>query len=709
MNEWARESTPDDRAADGVVAESTPDDRAADGVVAESTLDGRAADGVAADRGPWARLAGPRQGLRLSRALLGSTAQARLLLGGELLLVVLWALLVTRPYQNMDPTVVPVGNEYLSAIQTHHLWTHASTCGWCALWNGDVGGGAPAFADPYGSMLHPLVILTTLGWGVLNGSKLALIGAFIMGGLAQWWLGHVLGLSRVARIWSACLAVTAGHLSGRIAQGTFGLVLSTAACMLVLPPLLMLCRTGSRRAAVLLGVTLGLALLAGQGYMQIGLALVLPAAYILLPRERRRLLLVLRRFGLAIVLALLLAGPLLVPFFHFLPEFQKDNDPAFASGQPFTMVPLNLVIDDPAFYKTEALHKLLFPYLYINFVGWFAVLLALWALRAARTEQLRNVAFLFAAALLALWLASGTPLVWLARFAALLPLLGELVGGIRYYPVIAGLAVPPILGLAGIGLDHLWDAPWAQLRLTVATREGAPMPAVLDLRWLLVLLMLMALQTAMVFRSNWLAATQVVSKEPELETLRTADLQWVNPPFGEHPYIEPAARMGLKLSYGFRTWRWRDRPPPEPVLVLEIDRIPPNMTPRKPVADAFLYQAGPGREYAAVTLASGERSVCSAQGVGGQLAVSCNSPQAGVLVVKENRWSGWRAWVDGRPAGLLPGQWLSVELPAGSHTIELSYYPWDVPIGLLLCLIGVVLAIYLWRGSISLQAPLTQS
>ena len=67
------------------------------------------------------------------------------------------------------------------------------------MWNGSIQGGSPAFADIHGSMLHPLVILTTLLAGVPNGAKLALAGALLMAGLGQWWLGLELGL-RVQRV-----------------------------------------------------------------------------------------------------------------------------------------------------------------------------------------------------------------------------------------------------------------------------------------------------------------------------------------------------------------------------------------------------------------------------------------------------------------------------------------------------------------------------
>ena len=55
-------------------------------------------------------------------------------------------------------------------------------------------------------------------------------------------------------------------------------VLSTAACSLLLAPLLDTLLTGSRRSAVLLGIMLALALVSGQGYLQLGVALGLSPA-----------------------------------------------------------------------------------------------------------------------------------------------------------------------------------------------------------------------------------------------------------------------------------------------------------------------------------------------------------------------------------------------------------------------------------------------
>lgn len=640
----------------------------------------------------------------------------------ELLAVTAWTLWFAASYLNLDPDVVPNGREYLSNIQTHHLWTRAASCGWCALWNGSFRGGYPALADPHGSMLHPLVMLTSLAWGVSNGSKLALAGAFLMAGLAQWWLGRAVGLGCVARTWSAAMAVVAGHLGGKMEPGNFGLVLSTAACSLVLPPLLALGQSGSQRAAVALGVTLALAAVAGQAYMQVGLVFLLPLVLLLvapwgwgsLARTGRRLL-------LAAAIALLLAAPLLVPLLHFLPQFGKDIDPTFRSVQPFPFIPLNLVIDDAEFYASGSLGMLPFPYLYVIFVGWLPVALAVWGVAAlwrtsapggADRRQRRVAVFLAGFALLALWQASAVPLIWLARVIPS-PGVAAQISGLRFPSVIAGLAVPALLALAGAGLDRLLGGPaphWPHWPPALAAKLSAlPVGRVrqihrvgIDARWLLALPLLLALSDARAFSRQWVTTVRVDPGVPALLTnLRTPDLQWVNTPFGEQFWIEPALRLGLKLSLGTQGWFWAFREPPEPVAQAHRDDAPPGMTLRTIIGGVPIYAAPAGREYAAVTdagegPASGGRTVCAARGVGGDLDVRCDAPRAGVLTVKENRWSGWRAYVDGRPAALRDDRWLAVDLPAGSHTVAFRYRPWDAPLGLLLCSLGMALATYVW-------------
>jgi uncharacterized membrane protein YfhO len=108
----------------------------------------------------------------------------------------------------------------------------------------------------------------------------------------------------------------------------------------------------------------------------------------------------------------------------------------------------------------------------------------------------------------------------------------------------------------------------------------------------------------------------------------------------------------------------------------------------------FVY---PENEYALVE-ADGNFIPCVAQAHGGNIDVSCNTSQSGVLIVHENSWDGWYASVDGQPTQLLDNNnWLSVAAPAGQHTFSFRYRPWDVWVGLLVTVIGIILAVVWWR------------
>src|SRR5215210_3886748 len=87
----------------------------------------------------------------------------------ELSLISLWAMWVAAPYLDVSPTTWPAGTGMGIKLLGHHFWTTFQQCGQCALWNGTQNGGHPALADLFGSQFHPLVIVTTLLWGVMGG------------------------------------------------------------------------------------------------------------------------------------------------------------------------------------------------------------------------------------------------------------------------------------------------------------------------------------------------------------------------------------------------------------------------------------------------------------------------------------------------------------------------------------------------------------
>jgi hypothetical protein len=374
-----------------------------------------------------------------------------------------------------------------------------------------------------------------------------------------------------------------------------------------------------------------------------------------------------------------------VPFAHFFENFVKDADPNFSAGQPLAYYLLNLFIDSPDFMYSTMLGKLPFPHLYTMFIGWIPVSLAVLCLALARTEDCRPLLFLAASAGLAIFVGSTLPLRW---FQPLIPSLSAL----RYAPLIGGLAIPPIVGLATFTVDKLIKPNWP--KLVLSTDKKTVLGGFLSM-WVLLMALLISLQTGFDFSQLWLYTVRLDNNILVLlENLKPPDLQWVEPPFGEHWYIEPAVAMGLKLSPGIMTWRWKDREWPMPVLEANRGGPPPDMTEKTTADDIPIYGALAGQEYAAVVHADGSRTVCTAHGIGGDIDVTCELAQPGTLIVRENSWDGWQAQMNGRQLILKPGQWLSVDLPSGEQTIEFRYRPWDVPLGILLCVAGVVLVVY---------------
>ncbi len=612
----------------------------------------------------------------------------------ELLAIALWAAWVGREYLDLNPTIWPSGGEFAMsnyefgmAIQPHYVWTSLAKCGTCMLWNGSVNGGSPAFADLYGATLHPLIIFTTLIFGAVNGAKLVIVASLVMAGIAQWWLARVMELGRTARVWSAAMAVVGGHLAGRMEIGVITMVLSTAACSLTLAPGLKLARTNSRRAAILFGIMVGLALLSGQGYLQVGLAVAIMPAFVLLLIDRRphlHLRPAWKKFLLAGLIAVLVAAIWWVPVIHFSPNFQKEADPNFLSAQPIQYAILNLVINNPRFYADTTLGKLSVPYLYINYIGWVPILLAILAIWLINRSARRLLLFF--------WIAIG--LIYLGSSAITFKLLAipfpDLAAGIDYPSVIAGLAVPLILGLAACGLDRFLHLNWWRAAPLVWQKIAAAL--------LIAVVLMGALQSAYEFGQNWLTTALIPDRFYSLvEMIKPQTVQWVSLPFGYHFWTPIALDSGLKLTDVAEPWSWKNRTNPPAYLeaAYTLANHSQTNTTLLPAPEGLDLIAHSSNEYAFIDTGS-HSIVCGVQALGGKIDIDCNTDTAGTLIVHENNWDGWYVNRDGLSADLGTGQWLSTAAPAGDHHYEFRYRPWDVPLGLAVSLIGLGLAAWLW-------------
>lgn len=164
--------------------------------------------------------------------------------------------------------------------------------------------------------------------------------------------------------------------------------------------------------------------------------------------------------------------------------------------------------------------------------------------------------FLSASMLTTMWMASGDLFKILQTFDSF-PWLVEKAQSVRYPALMGGLSIPPLLALSGLGIDAVWNFGWPQVRISFGSAEGSPSTH-LTTRWLLIPVLLVSLNGTYQFSRAWVGTARLEPYVDQLlDALKLPDLQWVNPPFGEHFFIERATSRDMKMYVGIRRWYWR--------------------------------------------------------------------------------------------------------------------------------------------------------
>ena len=352
------------------------------------------------------------------------------------------------------------------------------------------------------------------------------------------------------------------------------------------------------------------------------------------------------------------------------------------------------MIDDPEVYRAANITPQPWPYLYTNYIGWVPLLLSILAIRLVPRSRLRVLVFFIAALGLLLVAGSGHSLVLLSN------LFKEFSDGIRNPPLIVGLTVPLVIGLAAWGLDRLIKSDWPFLSWDSEAGERVK----IRVTWLVLAVPLIwSISSALTVSQGWLQTYIPPGEVSEfVELINLDSTQWIEPPYGQHYWLPELLEGGYKLANVVRPWNWKGNGNPAGYLKSLRDYDwEGNLYHVGTVGNVSLIRE-PSHEYAVIRSGDGSKG-CQAYARGGHIDVFCQSEMPGNLIVWEHNYSGWSAKMDGQRVALRSLPWLSVPAPAGEHHFEFRYLPWDVLLGLLLTSLGVVLSLWLWIRARDLQ------
>lgn len=586
-------------------------------------------------------------------------------------------------------------------------------------WNPFVLSGLPYVGDPFLHLFNPLVTLPVLWIGVWDGYKVGVFLSLVAAGISAWYLGKVMGVGRVSRVWLALSYAFTGRAVAQFLQGQYDLIFSYAWIPLCLAGFIAL--EDSKRPFHVALTALGLALLFLSGnvyytFYMVFVFLVFALVYgIRLRKHPLQIKLngsVLTLLLLAGILAAVVSAAQLLPFAQLWTQLNKQGDPALKTAHTFAQIWLDYTStlperEDTKFFAQET-------YSYVGYVPFLGLLLVPLAWMKQKKRVIVFMLLLFALAVL--WAsARETPLRPLFESSAFLT-------QFRYPTRFLLYGALALLALTALGFDTIFKfsdaggfAQWNRA-VTSPARLAATAGAALVLAVVL-------WSVADVYVNNKRLAISYNPYEASWETAQAVSEFDASPNYVQTPYSWVGALVSnglrnLGMFYGYSLNRdvqepFNRRPVPlranyyilaadqtlnlpnaQRVLNhkgLNVYRLPDNLPFAFVAGDEILRDAGQGELRAAeVTAARPQHATANT------LAFELETPENATLVVLTPQFSGWRVQVDAEEADLrnIDG-YLGVATRAGKHVYAFTFDSWLFKVGLAISVVGLMVTGYL--------------
>ena len=656
----------------------------------------------------------------------------------EILAIGMVSLAYAYPLLDFDPNLGLTSGEYqihVGFMTLFNRWFKGETA--FPLWNPIVGYGRSLIADPFLFVFNPFLSLPMMIFGLVNGTKVAVVLNFFIAGLGMWFLARALKFERLTRLWCSLIYMMSGAIPSHLTVGQMQLSFSLGWLPWSIAGLIWVINNRSLMTVALASIAQALFFFTGNLYHQvyalfclliISIIFTVDWIKIQLRKEHAIRIVFLGLFSLGLIAIQLLPMLASRSSIRNIGGYPLDEK-VFHGSQLPEYAFLNYVVADPDFSVTPVLEKVPITQENYRYIGIAPILMLLFLVPAFYHGNRKEiVAFGVSFIFLLAW--SGLRYTFIKQMYHFLPILYQF----RFPGRALSVGALFLILLSGYGLNHLW------LRLRLhrdSLTHDDPQSTLIPSRYgysiayaLLVLGLVFSLRrvfgenreliyTRRIYKreirlaTDWLLeqdtsdhtinTTYTISDKVVLDAykhfIRSPDFidGWkaAGAPhlIGEHDtlQIQPPYRLN---------WEWEDFEASDYTLVNQIGQL-------------RIWHTVNNFPYA--FLVSIEQLLSSAQimppdvtptltfkRVGSDtIAVDLEAEKESLLVVSEAWFTGWKVTVDDQPAEVVSvSNFLAVQVSAGHHQVIFDYDPLSFKVGLLIS--GLTFMIIVGIGTLTL-------
>ena len=647
----------------------------------------------------------------------------------EILIIAFAVLFYAYPLLIFNPGLGLSGNEYQAHVGSGFLFND-----WLAgkmdfpLWNPIVGTGRSLIADPFLFFFNPFLSLPMAIFGVVNGSKVAVILNFFVAGLGMWFVGRELKFNRITRLWCSLLYMMSGAIPAHLWTGHLQLAFALGWLPWSFAGILWAIKRSSIVSLLFASLAQALFFFSGNLYYQvyalfcyllIGISFVVDWGQLRVKRGIAQRILMMGILSLGII------------SIQFLPELTSRDDirnlggfaeaeAEYAGSQLPEHAILNYFVSDLEFYKNPVLDKI--PYLQesYRYIGVLPFLLLLFLIPAfKRGNRQEIIAFCLCFLLMLAW--TDIRYSFVKTIYKSIPLLNQF----RWPGRALSVGGFFLILISACCLDYVWD--WLRINIPTGkkTYSGGLLITIGQIHSFLSILLVLGLflsirhvclknqeliflekisESEIKVALSWLRnndpdqfsvyTTNIIATNSALDIyknhLRSPTIVdgWI--PASAEVIAGPPEAIKLVPKY-WLNWSEEEVDHSNHIHLFSIGSLQiwhnPNTFPyafHSPILP--LLSGNPILPFTIHPATDVLHDGCN------RIVIEAQASEESILIVSESWFSGWRVFIDQQPAELISvSNLLAVQITPGYHIVEFEYSPLSFKIGALITLCTLLL------------------